>query len=172
MHTFNTIIGRRFSVTGVFGYEFIDDAGETVSVSSVVVPSAPVMIYGYGRQWKSDYDQKSTIIPGRTRRVVDQKTQCVVGVIKYIDDGIYTINDGVTVRCYEKEYRFYAGETEDRLIAVLGKGSVRGAVGGIPIDDGNDEHSNLDIYVSCIAEDIPYDTVLLILSFPMLRFAF
>ena len=51
-----TIKGRRFSVTGAVGYDFIDDTGETISVSSLVVPSPPVMIRGYGRQWKSDHD--------------------------------------------------------------------------------------------------------------------
>ena len=65
------ITGYRYHATGIFGYDFFKNKEKFCSVSSLVAPYAPVMIFGAGTKWRSDFP-KCTIFPGLTGTVVDE----------------------------------------------------------------------------------------------------
>ncbi len=67
----DSIIGFKYSATGVFGYVFYDGKNKICSVSSLVVPSPPVTMNGDNLRWISEFDLDSTIIPGQTRYIED-----------------------------------------------------------------------------------------------------
>ena len=69
------IMGYRISATGVLWYEFYENHKLICTANSIIVPSPPVRISGYGYEWNSEFDQESTIIPGLTRYVLDHKTK-------------------------------------------------------------------------------------------------
>ena len=68
----NDIIGYRFDTTGIFGYSFYSESGNICSVSSIVAPSAPVLIHGDGVTWRSEFDDCMTIVPGIARSINDE----------------------------------------------------------------------------------------------------
>jgi hypothetical protein len=69
------LITFRVSGTGIWSYEFYDEARQKIgSVSSLVSPAVPVRIESKKIHWYSRFDIDTTIIPGIGRRVQDNQT--------------------------------------------------------------------------------------------------
>ena len=101
------LIGYRFDATGVFGYSYYTTTDKVCSVSTIVAPSAPVMIHGRSTTWRSDFDKNCTICPGLTRSITDELSGIQIFRIVYKDRGEYEINDSITAYCFAGNYTFY-----------------------------------------------------------------
>jgi len=158
------LIGYRFTATGVFGYRFYTTRDTICSVSSIVAPSAPVMIHGNGVTWKSDFED-CTIVPGLTRVIMDESNGEPLFRIVYKERGKYEINASTVVYCDEGKYEFYCN---DKWIAIIIRTNDKSAHLHKPSDTYYDYEPYFDV-----AADNGIDTSLLmaILAFPMLQFA-
>ncbi|MEE3428440.1 MAG: hypothetical protein VZQ55_05685 [Ruminococcus sp.] len=160
----NRFIGYRFEATGIFGYQFYKAGDNFCSVTSIVAPSAPVMIYSKDIKWRSDYEL-CTIFPGLTRYIIDELSDQQVIQIIYKDTGEYEINGMIQVYCDSKKYTFYR---EDEIIAKIKKiNNKEEHLQRIP-----NSYDNCEPYFEILV-DVGISTELLpvILAFPMLRFA-
>lgn len=158
------LIGYRFEATGVYGCRFYKNGDIICSVSSAVMPSAPVLISGNGIKWRSDFGD-STIVPGISRIVIDDSNGKEVFRIVYRGTGEYEINESVKVRCGAGEYAFYRD------------GSVIANIDRIN-DKPNDLQKMPDTYYDyepCFEvtadNGIQVELLTVILAFPMLQFA-
>ena len=66
-------ITYRLSATGIWRYEFCLNGEKYGSASSILSPSEPVRIEGPDFQWYSRFDIDTDIIPGTSRRVMDNR---------------------------------------------------------------------------------------------------
>lgn len=86
------IITYRLTATGCWGYEFYDTGRNLVgSVSGVVSTSSPVLITGSSVQWYSRFDIENMIVPGTSRRVMDNQTGQEVYRLVFWQPGKYEI---------------------------------------------------------------------------------
>ena len=161
----NRTIGYRFNATGVFGYVFYSAGSYICTVSSIVSPSAPVVIRGNGLKWRSDFES-CTIVPGLTRYIVDESNGKQIFRIIYKDTGIYEINESVSVRGDTGKYTFYC---DDTIIAVIER--TDGGSGAFQKPSG--PYYDYEPYFAISSDDgISTELLMVILAFPMLRFAF
>ena len=159
------LIGYRFDATGVFGYAYYTSDERVCSVSSIVAPSAPVMIHGNGVTWKSDFDN-CTIFPGLTRSVNDESNGTQPFQIVYKDSGEYEINKSIIAYCDTGKYTFYC---DDKVIAKIIRFSGKSGHFKKP----SDTYYNYESYFEVAADDkIDTELLMVILAFPMLQFAF
>ena len=156
------IIGYRYSVTGIFGYDYYEGNNKICGISSIVMPNSSVSIYGNGNRWASDFED-CTIYPGLLREVRDANTDCQIAKIVYKDTGEYEINDTVYVYCGNDKYSFVRNE---ELIAKITR---RNTEPQIMPDDLTEDH---EIYFQAeLYSELEAELKMLLLSFPMLRFA-
>ena len=158
-------IGYRFVATGVFSYEFYEDEAKVCAVSSVVIPSPPVRISGLGLNWRSDFDQYSTIFPGLTRKVIDEANGETVFSLTYDSSNEYTLNESVSVFCYHEVYKFYL---DGKVIATVKKFDGDTKDLKMPTKQFYDCTPYFDVTAD---SGIDNETLAGILSFPMLKFA-
>ena len=86
------IITYRLTATGIWDYEFYDTGRNLVgSVSGAVSPSAPVLITGGTIRWYSRFDIDNMIVPGTSRRVMDNQTGQEVYRLVFWQPGKYEI---------------------------------------------------------------------------------
>lgn len=145
-------IGKKIDDTGAFGFEIYCDNNQVCYISSLVIPSFPVTIKGFGYNLVSEFDIDSTLIPGLTRFVVHEDSCDVAFKIVYIDQGVFDINiegKSIVVMIDENKYTFFS---EGIILAT----------GNIDNDSG---------FNMIIGSDLHQKIKLAIISFPMLRFA-
>ncbi len=157
------IIGYRYNATGVFGYVFYKEKRKLCSVSSVVVPSPPVMMFGFGNKWKSEFEN-CTIVPGITRYVYDCNTGRRIYKIVYRENGKYEINNSVIAYCNAERYAFFC---DNQLIAQISKATEK--CDFVPQSTEYDIEPYFDVFAQ---NGIDENLLMLIFSFPMLQFAF
>lgn len=158
------MIGYRFNATGVFGYTYYTAGNRVCSVSSIVDPSAPVMIHGNGVAWTSNFDFFRTIFPGTTRNINDESTGTPLFRIVFGNTGQYKINDSITVYCDEEKYTFYC---DDKVIAKILR--FNGESGDL--QKPSDTDYNYEPYFEVtVYNGIETELLMLILAFPMLKF--
>ena len=158
------VIGYRYDATGVFGYEFYEDMKQICTVSGLVVPSPTIMISGFGRNWKSEFDVDSTLFPGLTRTILDDATNKEVGALTYDGNKSYRLCNSVKVSCTTECYSFYDNEG---LVAQTTK--FQDEEIWLPQALGFD----YEVYFNTVFNrDINDETKMLIVSFPVLRFDF
>mgnify|MGYP007012514272 CR=1 FL=1 len=86
------IITYRLTATGIWNYEFYDTGRNLVgSVSGVVSTSAPALIAGRTIQWYSRFDIDNMIVPGTSRRVMDNQTGLEVYRLVFWQPGKYEV---------------------------------------------------------------------------------
>ena len=160
----NEYIGYRFHATGVFGYKFFNAESDTVcSVSSVVAPSAPVTIISDTVTWESDFEN-CTIYPGLSRDVVDKSKDQQILQLVYKGTGKYTINESIEVYCDTDNFAFYR---DDIIIAKTERINSNSE----HLQIVSDAEYDYDPYYRITADNgIHRELLLVILSFPMLRF--
>lgn len=158
------IIGYQYFATGVGGYEFYCDKRNICTVSSIVVPSPPVQINGYGMTWKSDFDEESTLVPGLTRYVHDSASHALVAGVVYRDCGEYEIDKSVTVHCGDGAYSFFRNHEKIAQI-----NPYKGGIPWMPMPTQFDYKPYFEVNFDAGIDD---EMKLLILSFPMLKFGF
>lgn len=157
------IIGYRYDATGVFGYVFYKEKRKLCSVSSMVVPSPAVMMFGFDKTWKSEFEN-CTIVPGLSRYVYDCSTGKRIYKIVYKENGKYEINHSIIAYCNAERYAFYY---DNQLIAYMSK--VTETSDFIPQSAEYDVEPYFDVFALNGLDD---NLLMLILSFPMLQFAF
>lgn len=163
------IIGRCYSATGVFGYEFFNENELFCAVSSLSMPSPPVLIHGCGCEWYSEFDTDIMIVSGLTRYVVDDKSKEEVFKIVYKDTNLYDIifaDIRITVHIENGSYIFLLDETEIVRLEKTEETYVK---------DSNvwqQYYSSDSFYLAVISGSMRTECILAMLSFPMLRFAF
>ena len=157
-------IGYRYSTTGAFGYIFCEDSVEKCRVGCGVIPSPPVYIHGKDRNWVSKFDNETTIVPGLTRTVKDEKTSAEAARITLKDVGRFIINNSIDVFCdQEGKYTFYANN------ALIGRITrFEGSCSRLPEAGGCDVEPYFDV---TITDGLDEEQVMLITAFPMLRFS-
>lgn len=162
------LIGFCWSVTGAFGYDFYQNGRRLCTVSSLVVPSAPVRIRGFGGEWLSPFDADSTLFPGLARTVYRAGSEQAECRLVYRGEGyellcgaaVYQIHarDGAVVFC--------AG---GRQIAALTRLS-RPRAAGIPTPKDASFDGMEAYYTVKAADGLPPAVLTAVLAFPMLRF--
>lgn len=157
------IIGFRYDATGVFGYEFYHKNDKLCAVSSSVVPSPPVMIYGFDNEWESEFED-CTVYPGLTRYVLDRKSKSQVAKVVYRDFGKYELNESISVYCDTKKYKFFY---DDEMIADIHR--FEGDFGWKPDSKYYEYEAYFEVKMS---QGINSELKMLIMAFPMIRFAF
>ena len=157
-------IGYRYAATGVFGYMFYSPEQLICTVSSNVVPSPPVMIAGAGVEWRSDFDQDTTIYPGIARSVVEEAGGEQVFGIVYKETGSYEINESVSVHC---DWDAYAFCIEDREIATIRRCSRMPDGFPWPTDDYYEYEPYFEVEYG---SEVSAELLMIMLAFPMLRF--
>ena len=157
-------IGYRYSTTGAFGYIFCEDSVEKCRVGCSVIPSPPVYIHGKDRNWVSKFDNETTIVPGLTRTVKDEKTGAEAARITLKDVGRFTINNSIDVFCdLEGKYTFYANN------ALIGRITrFEGSCSRLPEVAGCDVEPYFDVMIK---EGLDEEQVMLMTAFPLLRFS-
>ena len=159
-----SLIGYRYDTTGVFGYEFYRGDVKICSVSSLVVPSPPVMIHGNGVDWISD-SKMGTILPGLACTVVDQSNGKQVFKMVYVGAGQFRINDLISVFCGDGKYTFYSDQT---VIAIISRVNPQNKYPAKPLnaDNGFDYEPYFEIN---ICSEMENELMIFILAFPMLK---
>lgn len=163
------INGYRYSATGVFGYEFYQNKSKICTQSGTVMPSSLVRITGFGREWYSEFDMESTIVPGLARHIVYAGTNERVYKIVFRESGKFDIfigNECIHVCIADDSYAFIYNENQIATISSVGK--TENLQECMPTSIQYEIDSYFD--VEC-AQGIREDILLAILSFPILRFA-
>lgn len=161
------IYGYPYSVTGVFGHRFFDESGQEIgSILSLVAPSPPSEIYGFGLSWWSEYDIDATLARGTSRYIVEKGTSNEIAKLTYQGKAKYEIC------CYGKTISVdMKGETivfsfMGHEIAVCCHGDCadhQKVIDGELLDCG---------WIFNVWEGLSGEEMLLIISFPHLRFDF
>jgi len=157
------LIGYRFVATGVFGYTYYSTGDQVCSVSSMVAPSASVMIHGNSVIWESNFSC-CTVFPGLTRSVRDESTGTQLFQIVYKDTGEYEINKSITAYCDAEKYTFCLDGT---VIAKITRFSGSADHFIKPSDTGYNYEPYFEVVADC---EIDTELLMLILAFPMLTF--
>jgi len=154
------IIGFRYEATGVFGYAFYSNTEKLCSVSSLVVPSPPVMIDGYGRIWESNIMESATY-PGVTRYIMDRESKKQVAKIEYKEAGYFVINNMVIAKCEPEKYVFI--RTGDTIAEII---RFEGRADWMPDNSYMDYKAYFEVTMNC---ELDEEWKLLIMAFPMLK---
>ena len=113
--------------------------------------------------WKSSYDIDSTIVPGLTRYIHEESTKKQVAGIVYLDSGLFELTGGILAVCHPKSS--YSFIRDKRIIAEISP--YEGTADWIP-DDYYEWEAKYDI---SIKKELDLQTKILIMAFPVLRFA-
>ena len=166
------IYGFRYSVTGVFGYDYYSDGKKVCTATSMVMPSPPVRINGFDKSLYSEFDQEKTIDEGVSRIVYDERAHELFRVI-YRDYGEYEIlmnrsGFSFNVCCGGRTLCFYS---EREIITLLQKIPKKIFSMRFPFVKDPDYADSVDaFYTAEFLPDTDKDVMMAILSFPMLRF--
>lgn len=162
------LIGFRWSVTGAFGYDFYQNGRRLCTVSSLVAPSAPVQIRGFGGEWVSPFDADSTRFPGLTRAVYRAGPDREECRLVYRGEG-YELQSGADVcqiHVRDGAVLLYAGQT--RLVTLTRLSRPQAAV--VPVPKGAQFDDMEAYYAVSAADGLPDAVLMAALAFPMLRF--
>ena len=159
LQSYVKMIGYRYSETGIWGYYFLKDKVEFCSISSIISPTYNAMICCNNKKWDSTMERE-TIFPGLTRYINDAKGKIIHSVI-YRNTGIYQIDSLTTVYCDETHYKFYC---DNKLVA-----EIKRYIG---------ENTSMKVsgflakpfFEVTFEKEIKEDLLILICSFPVLRF--
>ncbi|MCM1307544.1 MAG: hypothetical protein NC223_02985 [Butyrivibrio sp.] len=154
-------VGYRYEATGVWAYNFYKGKEKICSVSSIVAPSSPIMIYGFGYSWKSELGD-STAASEHTRYVCDCSDDRKLYKIIYKGNGKYEINDSLLVYCDAERYSFFC---DNRLIAEINR--IADKSDFELLSTAYDAEPYFDIFTQ---DRMDEQLLMLIFSFPMLRF--
>lgn len=156
----------RYSMTGAFGYEFYCEGKQIGSASSFPLPSPPVMLQCGQLELCSDFDLATTIVPGIARTIRTADGIRTVATLTYQGTNEYRLTtDGDDLRiCAEPDgwlvYR------KDARIAELRRTQGTGET----VRTGAQEREK---YFDLATEEaLSPELAVLLLSFPMLQFAF
>ena len=152
--------------SGVWGYEFYDaDRNQIGFVRNGLSNSEPVRIAGEGIDWYSRFGLDTTIVPGTGRKVKDNRNGCELFRIIYWQPGLYQI-------------RTVAG---DSVQVEIRDGAYLFGPPGVPVTAMTHRISEAEWIPPAGTEILPYfrtivyeavspDYLMIILSFPALRF--
>lgn len=159
------LITFRVSGTGIWSYEFYDEARQKIgSVSSLVSPAVPVRIESQKIHWYSRFDIDTTIIPGIGRRVQDNQTGNEVFRLIYWRPGLYQVRtNSASVQVEIKEGRYLFGQ----------QGMPATALSERISDIGWQPSSSFEYetyFKTTFYEEVNEAFALMVLSFPALRF--
>ena len=159
------LLGFRVIATGVFQYEFYSGKEQVCRVSGIVAPSAPVSMNGFGLKWRGE-GERPTIMPGAFRRVFDEKGETAARVI-YREPGAYEIElirpaFRVSVRTAKGEHSFIMNG------APVGTMKRKATSSWMPESNMGDVEPYWQV---TLADNLDARVVLIMLAFPMLRFA-
>ena len=161
-NSMDNIIGFRYEATGVFGYEFYRDKEKLCAVSSMVVPSPPVTISGYGRTLECEGARIAPVLPGTTRCIYDYESKRKVATVAYKDFENYVINNFYNVRCDSQGYKVICqGEVIVEIKRFEGKPSW------YPDSLYYDYEAYFEVSMS---RDLDNVNKMLVMAFPMIRF--
>ena len=160
------IMGYHYGATGAWGYAFYEEQKKICTLSSIVVPSPPVLLQGFGHEWYSKLDQAGTVAPGLTRSISDHKSKENIYKIIYQNSGQYDIvfsDDHMAVHIGNDHYAFFSGDTE---VAQIEK------VCETPIEVPQElQYYDTELhFLANVSDQIKPEHMLAILSFPVLRF--
>jgi len=155
------VIGYKKSMTGIGMLEYYESDQAFCSISKLVIPSAPTMIYGQDNTWISEFDDEATIFPGLIRYICESETGKPIFKIRYVDRGIYKINECIDVYYSEKVCCFWR---DKELI-----GSIRPCnEEAYNVNDDLEEES--PEYRVRVRKDLSNEEKMLIEAFPYLLF--
>ena len=159
------IITYRLDATGVWGYDFYDGRNRIGSIRSPVLPSPAVQINGKGLNWYSKFSMDHTIVPGSCRWVKDNQTGREVYRMIYWQPGWYQVRmaSGNTVQVEIRDGAYLFGAPDSPVTAMTQRIS---AIDWIP-SSGYDIHP---YFRTTVYEEVDDAVLLMILSFPALRF--
>ena len=87
----NEIITYHLSATGIWRYEFCRDGESIGHVASAGSPREPVRIEGPEISWYSRFDMDTEIVPGVSRKIMDDKTGGEVYRIVWWQPNLYEV---------------------------------------------------------------------------------
>ena len=157
------IIGYQYSETGATGYYFYKDKKLLCKITTGLF--FPVWITGMGREWESNYDFNNTILPGVSRKIKDSASGETIAKITYVSAGRYRIGDLIDVDCRDGNETFLK---DGNAIATIGRLSGGEEDIWIPEEEWKEFEPYFDLEIS---DDVDESLLLLIASFPMLKFA-
>ena len=160
------IITCRLVSTGAWGYAFYDGGGERIgSVDAASAPSAPVRIEGPGISWYSRFSIDTMIVPGTSRRVMDDRTGGEVYRLIYWRPGLYEVRTPETsVQAEIREGTYLFGKPFMPVTAMTERtaGTER-----VPERRGTEI---LPAFRTKVFDRISDSYLMMVLSFPALRF--
>lgn len=158
--------GYRFSVTGLFGYEYYNNHGRVCAVGSLVISNPPLSMHGWDLSWRTNFDRDITIVPGQRLPIIENKSERNVAEIITKSFSSYSL-------CCKSEEVIV---TEEKRTLVFRRE-------GIPVATCRrakpNEASTIDLYGesvnACYAvellSDVSNELKLLIFSFPSMGLA-
>ena len=156
------IIGYQYSETGATGYYLYKNKKLLCKITTGLF--FPVWIMGMGREWESKYDLNNTILPGVSRKIKDTASGETIAKITYVSAGRYRIGDLIDVDCREGKETFTTG---GKVIATIGRFSGEEKDVWIPEEEWKEFEPFFNLEIS---EEVDESLLLLIASFPMLKF--
>ena len=162
------IIGFQYSTTGIFGYMFYHSNNKICTTSSLVMPSPPVYICGFGEKWISPFNQDSTIFPGLIRYVYHTDSGREACHIEYTGKGyhLYLGSNTYEVKTADEVYAFHSNKQQIASITQIPRQETKNSsiTSNISFDD-------MKAYYSVdVTEGISGKLLIMILAFPMIRF--
>lgn len=98
----------RYSATGIFGYEFIDEHGQIIgATSTIVAPNQPIYIEGFGYKFCSTVNENGYIC-------IEDTENRTIAYIQSLAQSRYSIHFYDLTLCIEVDamtYRFFVNET-------------------------------------------------------------
>ena len=159
------IITYRLSETGRWGYEFYDAGRNRIgSVNAVIATSSPVLIEGMDLCWYSQFGIDNMIVPGTSRKVMDNSSGLEVYRIVFWQPGKYEVRTKATSDYAEIRDGIYLFGRP--LMPVTAMTERITEAEWIP-------PKNIDVepyFKTTVFEDVNEAYLMMVLSFPALRF--
>ena len=159
------IITYRLSETGRWGYEFYDAGRNRIgSVNAVIATSSPVLIQGPEICWYSQFSIDNMIVPGTSRKIMDNQTGREVYRIVFWQPGKYEVRtDQASDHAEIRNGVYLFGRP---LMPVTAMTERVAEAEWIP-----PKHVNVEPYFRTVFyEDVSEGYRMMVLSFPALRF--
>lgn len=155
----------RQDTTGAVRYRFFHRDRLIGTAEAMVYPGFPVVLQQNGMILNSSFDPESTLFPGLTRVIADADRGCEPAAeLTWQGSGEYrltihwdTETKIVQIRSHGEEHQFWV---EDRQIAAI-----------CPLREQRNDADWEPRWCLQSAEDLPDDLAMLLMSFPVLRFA-
>ena len=105
----------RYSMTGVFGYEFIDEQGQRIGgASTIVAPNQPVYIEGFGYKFVSKVNENGYVC-------IEDSENRIIAYVECLGQNRYSMHFYDLMLCVEVDAMSYKFLHNDKLVILMNR---------------------------------------------------